>query len=315
MTLFDALQLKTEKFVEAISAWFVVAIPNLIAAILILIVGLMLAGWAGRTARRWIEHDNRIDPTLGTVLGSLARYGITLVVLVAVLGQLGFQTTSLIAALGAAGLAIGLALQNTLSNIAAGFMLLWLRPFRQGDYIESPAATGTVKEVGLFATELRTWDGIYKFVPNAELWNKQITNYSRYDTRLVDLSFGIAYDDDVAKAREVLLGMAQEDPRTLDTPAAPITFVDNLGDSAVVVALRLWVPNTDYWNVKRDLTEEGKTRLESAGMSIPFPQIDVHYPDQQHKKPAAPQSSAGQAADEAAAPHKGVSGLITDIKT
>jgi small conductance mechanosensitive channel len=130
---------------------------------------------------------------------------------VAVLGQLGIQTTSILAALGAAGLAIGLAMQGTLSNIAAGLMLLWLRPFRVGDYIDTGSVAGKVKEVGLFATEMHSWDGIFLFVPNSELWNKRIMNYSRLPTRLVDLAFGVAYEDNLARGQQVLLALAGEE--------------------------------------------------------------------------------------------------------
>ncbi|MEM9029797.1 MAG: mechanosensitive ion channel family protein [Pseudomonadota bacterium] len=280
MPFIDSLQGQTDRFVGAFLEWLVQAVPNLIAAFLILVIGLFVAAWAGRTARRFVQRDERIDPTFSTVAGSLVRYAVTIVVLIAALGQLGFQTTSLLAALGAAGLAIGLALQNTLSNIAAGFMLLWLHPFRKGDVIETSGTSGTVVDVGLFATELKTWDGIYKFVPNAELWNTKITNYSRYDNRMVELTFGIGYDDNVATARTVLLNMAESDERTHQEPARPIVFVEQLADSAVVLALRVWTSTDAYWSVRRDLSERGKQALEDAGLSIPFPQVDVHLPTQ-----------------------------------
>lgn len=178
----------------------------------------------------------------------------------------------------AAGLAIGLAMQGTLANIAAGMMLLWLRPFRVGDYIDTGAVAGTVKELGLFASELHSWDDIYQFVPNSELWNKRIINYSRLPTRLVDLAFGVSYEDDLAKGQEVLLGLAGADARVASDPA-PQTFVDELGDSAVVLRLRVWAANSDYWTLRRALTERGKAALEAAGLSIPFPQRDLHLKD------------------------------------
>jgi small conductance mechanosensitive channel len=206
---------------------------------------------------------------------SIVRYAILIVILVAALGQLGVQTTSILAVLGAAGLAIGLAMQGTLANIAAGMMLLWLRPFRVGDYIETGSLAGTVKDVGLFATELHSWDGLYQFVPNAQLWNTRITNFTRLPTRLVDLRFGVGYGDDLAKGQQVLLQLASGDARVHAEPP-PQVFVNALGDSAVELALRFWGANTDYWPLRRELTERGKLALEDAGLSIPFPQRDVH---------------------------------------
>ena len=195
--------------------------------------------------------------------------------MVAVLGQLGIQTTSILAALGAAGLAIGLAMQGTLSNIAAGLMLLWLRPFRVGDYIDTGSVAGTVQEVGLFATEMHSLDGIFQFVPNSELWNKRIINYSRLPTRLVDLTFRVAYEDDLARGQQVLLALAGDDDRVNSDPA-PAVFVDKLGDSAVELRLRVWGSTSNYWPLRWALTERGKAALEAAGLSIPFPQRDLH---------------------------------------
>jgi small conductance mechanosensitive channel len=235
--------------------------------------GWWLASWASRALRRAI--DTRVDPSLRTIITSTVRYGILVLTVVAVLGQLGVQTTSVLAALGAIGLAIGLALQGTLSNIAAGMMLLWLRPFRVGDYVDNGSVAGTVNDIGLFASELTSWDGIYLFVPNSQLWNTRIINYSRLPTRLVDLRFGVGYGDDLAKGREVLMEMAKSEPRVHGVPA-PLVFVHELGDSAVVLALRVWTANADYWDVLREFNEKGKARLEAAGLSIPFPQRDVH---------------------------------------
>jgi small conductance mechanosensitive channel len=197
-------------------------------------------------------------------------------VVVAALSQLGIQTTSVLAALGAIGLAIGLALQGTLSNIAAGIMLLWLRPFKVGDYIEADGVAGTLKEVGIFACHIDTWDGIFQFVPNSELWNKRLTNYSRLPTRLVDLRFGIAYDNSIARGRDVLMTVAASDGRVHQDPA-PNVFVADLGESAVVLGLRVWTDTSEYWPVRRALTEQGKIELEKAGLTIPFPQLDVRY--------------------------------------
>jgi small conductance mechanosensitive channel len=270
------LENNANEFLSGLMTWSANALPNLIAAILILIVGLLLASWVGRLVKRTVENHPRMDNTFAATLSSIARYAIILIVLVATLSQLGFQTTSLIAALGAIGLAIGLALQGTLANIAAGFMLLWLRPFRVGDVIEGGGITGTVREVGLFASELHTYDGVYHFVPNSELWNKRIANYTRLKTRMVDLSFGVSYDDDISAAQQILIALAVSDERIIDEPVKPIAFVSSLDDSSVTIGLRAWVASQDYWPTRRSLTEHGKLELEKAGLTIPFPQIDIH---------------------------------------
>ncbi|MCW5690777.1 MAG: mechanosensitive ion channel family protein [Pseudolabrys sp.] len=264
-------------FVTQLTAWAAVAVPSFIGALIMMIVGWWFAGRVETGFRSLLGRQRHIDPTLSGVISSLARYTILILVIVAVLGQLGIQTTSIIAALGAAGLAIGLAMQGTLSNIAAGMMLLWLRPFRVGDYIDTGSVAGTVKDVGLFASELHSWDGIFLFVPNSELWNKRIINYSRLPTRLVDLKFGIAYEDDPQQGQKILLDLANNNPMVLKLPSEAMTFVDELGSDAVVLRLRCWSSNADYWTVRRALTEQGKAALESAGFTIPFPQRQLRY--------------------------------------
>jgi small conductance mechanosensitive channel len=256
-------------------AWALAFLPRLGAALLLLIVGALAAGWAGRLVDRLLTRSPRMDRTMVPVVAAVARYAILIVVAVAALGQLGVQTTSLLAVLGAAGLAIGLALQGTLSNIAAGIMLLWLRPFEVGDYIEASGTTGTVEELGLFNSRLRTWDGVYKFVPNSQLWNTTLTNYSRNPTRLVLIPFGISYEDDVAEARRLLVEVAAAHPNVLKEPP-PAAVPLSLGDSSVVIQLRAWAPNAAFAETQWDLTERGKERLEAAGITIPFPQRVVH---------------------------------------
>jgi small conductance mechanosensitive channel len=218
-------------------------------------------------------------------------------VLVAALGQLGIQTASILAALGGAALAIGLALQGTLANIAAGLMLLWLRPFRVGDFIETSAVAGTVVEVNLFNTQIRTWDGIFKFVPNSELWSTTITNYTRNPTRLVLIEFGIDYENDIGKARKILADFAAKHPQVLADPPVQVVPL-TLGDSSVVLQLRAWSSTPEFWATRWDLTEGGKNALEAAGLTIPFPQHVIHFadpstaPPRQVSKPRpAPQQS------------------------
>ncbi len=267
-----------EGFVSGAMGWFAASLPNLVAALVLIVAGFVISGWVSRACRVAIMRSARIDNTLAGSLSAVARYAILVVFVIAALGQLGIQTTSLLAALGAAGLAIGLALQGTLSNIAAGFMLLWLQPFRVGEYIDNGTVSGTVKEVGLFATELHSYDNVFQFVPNSELWNTRIQNFTRLDRRMLDLEFGVAYDDDLEKAKSVLLKLADGEARLQDDPA-PQAFVKTLGDSAVTVGLRAWCATSDYWAVRWALTEQGKHDLEAAGLSIPFPQMDVHMPE------------------------------------
>lgn len=262
-------------FLDGLARWAADAAPRFVAALLILIVGIWFARWSARTVRRIADSQKFVDQTLMGVITALVRYTILAVVLVAVLGQLGVATTSIIAVLGAAGLAIGLALQGTLQNIAAGIMLLWLRPFRVGDYIDTGSIAGTVKEIGLFASEVHTWDGLYVFAPNSELWNKKVINYSRLPTRLTELKFSISYNDDIGKARKVLMKLVTEDARSLAHPE-PELFVSALGDSSVEISVRIWTDRSNYFPVLRGLTERGKIELEAAGLSIPFPQRDVH---------------------------------------
>lgn len=255
-------------------------------AIVLILVGLFAAGllqrWVGNALRRLPNFDE----TLVRFLSGSVRYAVLAVVLVAVLAQFGVQTASIIAALGAVGLAIGLALQGTLQNIAAGIMLLALRPFRVGEYIDAGGIAGTIEEVGLFATELKTADGVYILAPNSELWNRAITNYSRNTLQRNDLAIGIGYSDDIAMARKTLLDLAQADARVVSVPE-PVTFVDQLGDSAVVVTLRYWSATNDFWQTRFDLTEAAKRAFDEKGISIPFPQRDVHFvPQETPKTPA-----------------------------
>ncbi|MEM8750659.1 MAG: mechanosensitive ion channel domain-containing protein [Pseudomonadota bacterium] len=247
---------------------------SVLGAIVILILGFFIAGVISRWARNALMRVEAIDSTLSAFLSNIVKYAIWVLVLVTVLAQFGVQTTSIIAALGAAGLAIGLALQGTLANIAAGIMMLILRPFRVGEYIESGDTSGTVQEIGLFTTELKQADGLFVMTPNSQLWNTSIVNYSRNDRRRVELVVGISYDDDMAEAREELLGLAKADERVLKDPA-PIAFVNSLDDSSVGIGMRLWVNTADYLALTWDLTEAAKRRFDEVGISLPYPQREI----------------------------------------
>ena len=245
---------------------------SVIGAIFILIVGWTVSRLLGRWVRSLLKRTHRIDPTVVGFFSVFVRYAVLVVVVIMVLGQFGDQTASIITALGAAGLAIGLALQGTLQNIAAGIMLLVLRPFRVGEYIDADGISGTIKEIGLFATELQTLDGLYRMAPNSQLWNVPVTNYSRLPERRHDLVIGIGYDDDIEKAQSVLLDLAKADERVLRDPE-PWAYVSELGDSAVAVTLRYWTKSADWWVTSREITKAGKLAFDAHGISIPFPQV------------------------------------------
>ncbi|HIM76917.1 MAG TPA: mechanosensitive ion channel [Rhodospirillales bacterium] len=248
---------------------------DIVGAIVMLVVGWTIAGWVRRGVRHALEREPRMDETLKPFLAKLVWYLIMIFVMVAVLNQFGVQTTSLIAVLGAAGLAIGLALQGTLANVASGVMLLFLRPFNIGDYVDAAGIAGTVVEIGLFNTEIKTNIGLCLIVPNSTIWASPITNFSRNPTRRFDLSVGIGYDDDVDGALALLAGLLDGDGRVLDDPES-LVVVHELGDSAVIIKLRGWTKAGDYWNTVWDLNKAIKIDLQAAGYSIPFPQRDIH---------------------------------------
>tara|TARA_B100001013_G_scaffold63406_1_gene33169 strand:+ start:272 stop:1111 length:840 start_codon:yes stop_codon:yes gene_type:complete len=246
-----------------------------VGALVILLVGWWIAGRTQYLVRRGLDRVPRIDDTLKPFLSSSVRYFVIVITFVAVLAEFGVQTTSIIAVLGAAGLAIGLALQGTLQNIAAGIMLLVLRPFRVGEYIDAGGVSGTIDAINLFTTDMTTYDGIYRSVPNAELWNRNILNYSRNPTRRLDIPVGIAYEDDVEQALDLLLSHLSQDTRVLPDPE-PQVLVTGLGDSSVDLTLRCWTSRTDFWPLRFELNKKVKLWLDAAGISIPFPQRDVH---------------------------------------
>jgi len=248
---------------------------DLLGAVILLIGGWMVAGWAGRSVARLLDRTPHLDATLKPIVAQTTRYAILILVIVAVLAQFGVQTASIIAVLGATGLAIGLAMQGTLQNIAAGIMMLFLRPFRVNDYIDAEGIAGTVDVVGLFTTQMHTYDGVYQEVPNSQLWNRTIKNYSRLPTRRLDIVVGISYGDDMDTAQSKLLDLLREDDRVLAEPA-PQVLVKELGDSSVNLNLRCWTNADDYWALLFDTTKAAKQRLDAAGISIPFPQRDVH---------------------------------------
>jgi small conductance mechanosensitive channel len=247
---------------------------QVIGAIVVLIVGRWVAGAIRRSVTKALAKANT-DESLIPFLSSMAYYVVLTMVIIAVLNLFGIETTSLIAVVGAAGLAIGLALQGTLSNFAAGVMLLVFRPFGKGDVVEAGGVKGSVQEIGIFVTTLNTPDNVKIIIPNSDIGGGTITNYSAYDTRRNDLVIGISYDDNIGKAIEVIQGILSADDRVLKEPA-PAIFVADLGGSSVDLAVRPWCASADYWGLRGDLTRKIKEDLEAAGCSIPFSQHDVH---------------------------------------
>lgn len=248
---------------------------DVIGGIIILIIGWSLAGWASRTVDRMLGRSPRMDETLRKFVASLVKYAVIVFTVVAVLSQFGVETTSFIAVLGAMGLAVGLALQGTLGHIAAGVMLLLFRPFKIGDFIDGGGITGTVEAISLFVTTLNTPDNVHIIVPNGQLWDTAIKNYSHNATRRVDFVMGIGYGDNIDAATNIIMEIAAADERVHKDPA-PMVVVGELADSSVNLIVRVWCNAGDYWGIKFDMTKAMKERFDAAGISIPFPQRDVH---------------------------------------
>ena len=247
---------------------------NLVTAIVIFYVGRLVVRILTRGMRKVLEAQN-VDKTLVTFVSNLTSMVLLTVVIIAAVGALGVQTTSFIAILGAAGLAIGLALQGSLSNFAAGVLIVLFRPYKVGDWIEAAGISGSVEEVQILTTVLKTGDNKQVIVPNAQIMNSIITNYSAYDTRRVDMVVGVSYDDDLDKVRSTMEELVAAEDRILDDPACTIA-VSALADSSVNFVVRPWVKTSDYWGVNFELTEAIKKRFDKEGISFPFPQQDVH---------------------------------------
>jgi small conductance mechanosensitive channel len=253
---------------------------NVLGAIAVLAIGRIVAGIIRSSIRKGLTGAG-LDPALVPFLSSMVYYMLLAFVVVAVLNLFGIQTTSIIAVLGAAGLAVGLALQGTLSNFAAGVMLLIFRPFRIGDYVEAGGSAGDIVEIGVFSTTLNSPDNVRIVVPNSAIYGQTIRNYSANDNRRNDLVIGISYSDNIARAIEVIRGCLDADDRVLKDPA-PVIAVGELADSSVRLVIRPWCHRDHYWPLRFDLMRRIKEQLEANGCSIPFPQRDVHM----HQVPA-----------------------------
>jgi len=251
---------------------------SLIVAVVILVVTFWLAKWASKLAHdamARIQARNQGDVALQAFVSSIVRYVIIIIGLIAVLQQLGIKTTSILAVLGAASLAVGLAMQGALSNVAAGVMLLILRPYRAGELVEVNGQKGKVKALDLFTTELTTLDGLKVIMPNGKVFGEPIVNYSAPHTRRSEIKIGIDYEDDIGEALELMLAVADADPRVLKDPA-PWARCSAYGDSAVELTLRTWASQADYWDHHHDLLKAIKEAFDDAGISIPYPhQVEV----------------------------------------
>jgi small conductance mechanosensitive channel len=255
---------------DIVTAWGL----KVIAAIAIFIIGRWVAMLVRRIVRRLMDKA-KVESIITSFVSSIAYIALLAFVVIAALGQLGIQTTSFIAILGAAGLAIGLALQGSLANFAAGFLMIIFRPFRVGNFIEGAGVAGIVEEIQIFTTILKTPDNKIIIVPNAKLAGDNITNYSAMETRRVDMTVGVAYDADLSHVKKVLNDIISQDERILAEPASQVVVAE-LADSSVNFVVRVWTKSADFWAVKCDMTETIKNRFDAEGIGIPFPQRDIH---------------------------------------
>jgi len=255
---------------DLVAAWGL----KVLAAIAIFIIGRWIAKAVRNGVRRMMQKTD-VDPIIIGFVSSITYIALLAFVVIAALGQLGIQTTSFIAILGAAGLAIGLALQGSLANFAAGFLMIIFRPFKVGDFIEGAGVSGVVEAIHIFTTTLKTGDNKIIIIPNAKLSGDNIINYSAQETRRVDMTVGVAYDADLSVVRDVLNDIISKEERVLQEPA-PLIAVAELADNSVNFVVRVWTSTGDYWGVKFAMTETIKNRFDAEGIGIPFPQRDIH---------------------------------------
>ena len=273
MDKFQDLDIYIEKYGQKLIDF----LPSVIGAILMLFIGLWLIKIINGFIKRFFDKKD-YDPTLENFIASLINWGLKIVLFVLVITQLGVESASLVAIIGAAGLAVGLALQGSLANFAGGVLILLIKPFRVGDFISAQGVDGTVKEISIFNTKLTTFGNQLAIIPNGKLSNDNIINYTEEGIRRENLTFGIGYDDNIKQAKEILLNLVSEQETVLTLEdKMPMVAVAELGDSSVNLTVRYWSKNEDFWNLRWLILEEGKVRLEAAGISIPFPQRDVHH--------------------------------------
>ncbi|NJN25467.1 MAG: mechanosensitive ion channel [Cyclobacteriaceae bacterium] len=274
---------KIDIYVEKGTTMAMEYLPKLALAILTLIVGIYLINLAVRFLKRAMVR-REVDPSLVPFTSTLVNVALKTMLLISVASMVGIQTTSFIAVLGAAGLAIGLALQGSLANFAGGVLILVFKPFRVGDAIDAQGFAGIVKSIQIFNTILHTFDNKKVIIPNGSIASGPITNFSAVDIRRVDMEFGIGYGDDLKKAKDILKRLIDEDDRVLQEPDAPFFAVKELGESSVNIVVRAWSKASDYWGIYFDMQEKVKLTFDAEGISIPFPQRDVHiYQDKSNE--------------------------------
>lgn len=252
-------------------------LPHLIGAMLILVIGLWVTRLINRLVKKFFDRKD-YDLTLENFIASLINYALKIILFVLVVTKLGVESASLVALLGASALAIGLALQGSLSNFAGGVLILLLKPFKIGDFISAAGIEGTVKQINIFNTSLNTFGNQLAILPNGKLSNENIINYSGENIRRENIIFGIGYDDNLKEAKEILLNLVNEQEAVLQTPdKQPMIVLAELADNSVNLSLRYWATNSDFWNLRWLILEEGKARLKAIGISSPYPQRDVHH--------------------------------------
>ncbi len=258
-------------------------LPDLIIAILVLVLGLWAIRLFLKGIQRVMDRKEDMDPSLKSFLMSLLGVTLKILLVISVISMVGIETTSFIAVIGAAGLAIGLALQGTLANFAGGVLILLLKPYRTGDYIEGAGLSGTVHEIQIFYTILYTPQNQVINIPNGQLSNNPITNYTMLDTRRLDLSFGIGYQDDIDRAKQVLSEIIEGEERIHKEPE-PQILMDGIGDSSVNLKIRVWTRTDEFWGLHFDMKETVKKAFDREGITIPFPQRDIHIKEGTEKK-------------------------------
>ena len=268
------MQLEALNIEEIISTYIIPWSINILLALAVFIVGRWIANLVVRIIKRLMKTAN-MDEVLVGFLSSILNVVLLVVVVIAAIEQLGVNTTSLLAVFAAAGLAVGLALKDSLSNFTAGVMLIIFKPFKVGDFIEAAGTSGVVEVIRVFSTQLRTGDNREIIVPNSQIYSGIITNFSAREQRRIDLVIGIGYEDDIRAAKQTLEEILKADTRILNDPA-PVILVTELGESSIDLAVRPWVNSVDYWNVRSDLLETIKHEFDAKGISIPYPQRDVH---------------------------------------
>ena len=267
-----------EKFQQVIENLYTLAARygiKLVLALVVLIIGLIVIKWITKGMVK-IMKKRDMNESLIPFLKSIMNILLKVMLIISVMGMVGIQMTSFIAVLGAAGLAVGLALQGTLQNFAGGVMILLFKPYEVGDFIEAQGFMGTVTEIQIFTTILLTLDNRKVIIPNSPMATNALTNLTAMPTRRIDFSFGIGYSDDIDKAKNILLKIAEKDDRILKDENPPVVMVEALADSSVNLMLRVWLKTEDYWDVNFDTTESVKKQFDAAKISIPFPQQDVH---------------------------------------